>query len=204
MWRAFFVWVATNPEEAAGLAAALVSLLTALAVALEGRAPKVAAVIRSLIPFVVGAFRAVKRPDASTGPAHKVVQPVIIADAARLIDADAPAAPTRENPKVPPVILTLCCVLGLASLGGLASLAGCGVSAEQVEEGARKLDAAATALQLVVDGCETGYRQATTPEDLARLDALCQPSADALDAVQVAAAGLRGAAGLVAAARGAR
>lgn len=192
MWRAFFVWVASNPEEAAGLAAALVSLLTALTMALEKRAPKVAAVLRSLIPFIVGVVRAIRRPDASTGPAHKVVQPVIVADATRLIDADAAAStPTRENPKVPPVIL-----------GAFLALTGCGggISAAQVEAGARKLDAAEAALQLVVDGCEAGYRKASTPEDLARLDALCQSSADALDAVQVAAAGLRGAAGLVAAA----
>jgi hypothetical protein len=204
VWRSFFVWVATNPEEAAGLAAALVSMLTALAVALEKRAPKAAAVIRSLVPFIVGVVRAIKRPDASTGPAHKVVQPVIVADASRVVDADAAgapaAAPTKEAPKVPPVVFLLCA----AFCGGLASLAGCGVSAAQIDEGVRKLDAAEQALQIVVDGCEAGYRKAPTPEDFARLEALCVPSADALDAVHVAAAGLRGAAGLVAAARGAQ
>lgn len=168
MWRSFFVWVATNPEEAASLGATLITLLTALAVALEKRAPKAAAVIRSLVPFIVGVIRALRRPDASTGPAHKVVQPVITPAASRVVDADGASAieqaPTKEAPKVPPVVFLL-------ALG-----AGCA--------GAAQRDAAEAAIRLTVERCTQEYQAAATPADLARLDIVCVPAADALDALE--------------------
>lgn len=187
MWRRLFSWVAAHPEQAISIVLAGVTLLNVLAVALEKRMPRFSAVLRSLSFFVVGAVRAVQRPDASTGPAAPALPTGGSYRPPPPLQALPAPLPTRETPKVPPVVLGL--------FAGL--LVACGVSSAQVAETAKKLDVADAALEGVVSNCTERYKAAAAPEDLAKLDAYCPATAEALDAVKVSAAALRAAAGLV-------